>query len=280
MLDWGFPSQIPAMPIVTELNLYPIKSTRGIPVSEALVEARGLQWDRRWMLVDYEGHFITARKWPRLAMVTTHLQDARLSIEAPGRESLSIPLADNGPGDREVTIWRDRCPVHEVSTAASDWFSEWLETECRLVRLSDQDVRPVDPENGQAGDQVSLADGYPLLVIGEASLVDLNRHLERPVEMHRFRPNLVIGTDQAFIEDQWRRIRVGDVELELVKGCSRCVFTTIDPDKGEKHPRQEPLRTLGTYRRKGGSGVFFGQNAVPRSLGTLHLGDELVVLDQ
>lgn len=267
------------MPIVTELNIYPIKSTRGIALPEALVEARGLQWDRRWMLVDPEGLFITARKWPRLAMVATHLLDTQLLIEAPGRDPLSIPLADNGPGDREVTIWRDRCPVHEVSAAADNWFSDWLGTECRLVRLSDQDTRPVDREYGQAGDQVSLADGYPLLVIGEASLADLNRRLEQPVEMRRFRPNLVISTDQAFIEDQWRRIRVGDVELELVKGCSRCVFTTVNPDKGEKHARQEPLRTLGTYRRKGGSGVFFGQNAVPRSLGTLHVGDEVEVLD-
>jgi len=266
------------MAIVTELNIYPIKSTRGIALPAAVVEARGLQWDRRWMLVDNDGLFITARKWPRLAMVVTHVQDDQLRIEAPGREPLSIPLADTGPGDREVTIWRDRCPVHEVSTAANAWFSDWLGTECRLVRLSDQDIRPVDPGYGQAGDQVSLADGYPLLVIGEASLADLNQRLEQAVEMRRFRPNLVIGTDEAFIEDQWRRIRVGDVELDLVKGCSRCVVTTVDPDKGEKHPRQEPLRTLGSYRRQGASGVFFGQNAVPRSLGTLHLGDEVEVL--
>jgi uncharacterized protein YcbX len=267
------------MPIVTELNIYPVKSTRGIALSEAVVEPRGLRWDRRWMLVDNEGLFITARKWPRLAMVATHLQNDQLLIEAPGRDPLSISLADDRSSDREVTIWRDRCPVHEVSAAANDWFSAWLGTECRLVRLSDQDIRPVDPRYARSGDQVSLADGYPLLVIGEASLIDLNRRLDEPVEMRRFRPNLVIGTEEPFIEDQWRRIQVGDLELELVKGCSRCVFTTVDPDKGEKHPRQEPLRTLGTYRRKDDSGVFFGQNAVPRSLGTLHVGDEVEILE-
>jgi uncharacterized protein YcbX len=266
------------MPIVTELNIYPIKSTRGITLQQALVEPRGIQWDRRWMLVDPDGKFITARQWPRLAMVSTELGDQQLRVSAPGSQSLSIPLADSGPGQRSVEIWRDHCPVSEVGDQASAWFSAWLDTDCRLVRLSDQDVRPVDPSYGQPGDQASLADGYPLLVIGEASLTELNSRLDQPVSMQRFRPNLVIRTSEPFIEDQWRRIRVGDIEFELVKACSRCVFTTIDPETGEKDPGLEPLRTLSSFRRRPQGGVFFGQNAIPRGTGMLKLGSELEVL--
>jgi len=266
------------MPIVTEINIYPIKSTRVITLQQAMVEPRGIQWDRRWMLVDTDGKFITARKWPRLAMVRTELVDQQLRVSAPGCEPLSIPLADSGPGQRKVEIWRDHCPVSEVGDQASAWFTTWLGTDCRLVRLSDQDIRPVDSAYGQPGDQVSLADGYPLLVIGEASLTELNNRLDNPVNMKRFRPNLVVGTNEPFIEDRWRRIRVGDVEFELVKACSRCVFTTIDPETGEKDPGLEPLRTLSSFRRRPEGGVFFGQNAIPRGTGMIRLGSDLTVL--
>lgn len=265
------------MAVVTELNIYPIKSTRRIALQQALVEPRGLQWDRRWMLVDGDGKFLTARQWPSLALVDTRLEAEALVVSLPGRQSLRLPLADPGPGDRLVTIWRDRCPVVEMSAEASRWFSDYLGCDCRLVRLSEQDRRPVDPSYGRDGDQVSLADGYPLLVIGEGSLADLNRRLATPVDMRRFRPNLVVDAEQPFAEDRWRRIRVGTVEFEFVKGCSRCVFTTVDPQTGQKDPQLEPLRTLGSYRRRE-AGVFFGQNAIPRSTGVIRLGDPVEVI--
>jgi len=263
---------------LSEINIYPIKSTRVISLQQARVQPRGIEWDRRWMLVDSDGKFITARTFPRLAMVTTAINGDQLQVSAPAMEPLLIPLADSGPGDQMVEIWRDRCPTSEVGQEANRWFSDWLETDCRLMRLSDQDQRAVDPTYGQAGDQVSLADGYPLLIIGEASLHDLNQRLQQPVSMTRFRPNLVVNTDQPFIEDSWQRIRVGELEFDLVKACSRCVFTTVDPDTGEKHPTLEPLRTLGSYRRRPEGGVFFGQNAIPRRTGTLVLGAEVEVL--
>ena len=235
------------MPRLSEINIYPIKSTRRISLPQARIEPRGIEWDRRWMLVDSDDKFITARQFPRLAMVATGFNADHLWVSAPGLPTLEIPLADSGPGDQLVDIWRDRCPVSEVSSQASAWFSDWLGTQCRLMRLSDQDQRAVDPAYGQPGDQVSLADGYPLLVIGEASLQELNRRLQTPVSMKRFRPNLVISTDEPFIEDSWRQIRVGELEFDLIKACSRCVFTTVDPDSGEKDPRLEPLRTLAAF---------------------------------
>lgn len=266
-----------AMPIVSELNIYPIKSTRRIALQQSRVEPRGLQWDRRWMLVDTDGKFVTARQWPRLAMVDTRLQDDELVVSATGVDPLRLPLADSGLGDQEVKIWRDRCPVSEVSMEANRWFSDYLGTLVRLVRLSDRDQRPVDPKYGSDGDQVSLADGFPLLLIGEGSLADLNSRLAQPVDMRRFRPNLVVDIDEPFAEDRWRRIRIAEVELELVKACSRCVFTTVDPDSGDKDPGMEPLRTLSSYRRRE-LGVFFGQNAIPRTTGVIRVGDWLEVL--
>jgi hypothetical protein len=263
---------------LSEINIYPIKSTRVISLQQARVQPRGIEWDRRWMLVDADNKFITARQFPRLAMVETRFLGEQLQISAPGCEALLIPLADAGAGDQQVSIWRDHCLTYEVSHAASAWFSAWLGSDCRLMRLSEQDQRPVDPEYSRPGDQVSLADGYPLLIIGEASLRDLNSRLQHAVSMKRFRPNLVVATDEPFIEDSWQRIRIGELEFELVKACSRCVFTTVDPQTGEKDPRLEPLRTLGSYRRRPEGGVFFGQNAIPRSLGMLQLNSEVEVL--
>lgn len=266
------------MPKVAALNIHPIKSTRPISLQEVEVESRGLRWDRRWMLVDGNRRFITPRQVPRLAMISTHFEEHQLVVSAPGQNSLRIPLSDPGKGTLEVGIWRDQCRVVPVGREADSWFSEFLGLECRLVRLSDQDHRAVDPAYGEPGDEVSLADGYPLLIIGEASLADLNRRLEAPVPMLRFRPNLVVDTEQPFVEDQWRRIRIGELEFELVKACSRCVFTTIDPETGVRHPKLEPLRTLGGYRRRSGGGVFFGQNAIPRGRGRLIVGLEVEIL--
>jgi uncharacterized protein YcbX len=145
--------------------------------------------------------------------------------------------------------------------------------------MTDDLVRTVNPEYGQAGDQVSFADGFPLLLISEASLADLNSRLDAPVEMRRFRPNLVVDGNRPYAEDNWQRIRVGDVEFAGVKNCSRCVFTTIDPDSGVVHPDKEPLRTLSTYRRRPQGGVYFGQNLIPRSGGVIRVGDPVTVLE-
>jgi uncharacterized protein YcbX len=264
---------------VTELNIYPVKSTRRIALSESEVLPRGLPWDRRWMLVDASGKFITGRQHPRLATVQTEIGDNVLHIHAAGHDSLSLPLVPRERRVVEVTVWKDSVDALLAGSEADAWFSDFLGLDCRLVQMTDDISRGVNPDYGRAGDQVSFADGFPLLLISEASLTDLNSRLDQPVEMRRFRPNLVIDGDLPYAEDDWRRIRVGEVEFEGVKNCSRCVFTTIDPDTGEKSPDMEPLRTLSSYRRRPEGGVYFGQNLIPRGAGVIRVGDSVTVLE-
>ncbi len=264
---------------LTEINIYPIKSTRRIALEESEVLARGLPWDRRWMLVDVEGRFITARKYPSLAAVQTRLDDAALHVGAQGCPELVLPLRAMPREAVTVSVWRDQCEAVPAGDEADAWFSDYLGVECRLVRMTDELVRGVDPDFGRPGDEVSFADGFPMLLISEASLRDLNSRLEQPVSMRRFRPNLVVDGEAPYAEDGWRRIRIGEVEFEGVKNCSRCVFTTVDPDRGVRDPSGEPLRTLGRYRRRPEGGVYFGQNLIPRSGGVLRLGDPVEVLD-
>ena len=264
---------------VTELNIYPVKSTRRIALSESEVLPRGLPWDRRWMLVDASGKFITGRQHPRLATVQTEIGDNVLHIHAAGHDSLSLPLVPRERRVVEVTVWKDSVDALLAGSEADAWFSDFLGLDCRLVQMTDDISRGVNPDYGRAGDQVSFADGFPLLLISEASLTDLNSRLDQPVEMRRFRPNLVIDGERPYAEDDWRRIRVGEVEFEGVKNCSRCVFTTIDPDTGEKSPDMEPLRTLSSYRRRPEGGVYFGQNLIPRGAGVIRVGDSVTVLE-
>jgi uncharacterized protein YcbX len=262
---------------LTEINIYPIKSTRRIALDASPVLPRGLPWDRRWMLVDANGRFITARQHSALARVATRFEGKRLEVSVNGRDALAIALDPAQEETLEVSVWRDRCPARPASAQADAWFSDYLGVACRLVQMTDDIRRGVDPAYGRPGDEVSFADGFPLLLISEASLADLNRRLPEPVSMRRFRPNLVVDGEFAYGEDNWRRIRVGDVEFEGVKNCSRCVFTTIDPDTGRRHPHGEPLATLSRYRRRPAGGVFFGQNLIPRGSGTLRVGDPVEV---
>ena len=263
---------------LTEINIYPLKSTRRIALRESEVLPRGLPWDRRWMLVDENGKFITARQHPRLAMVQTRIEGDSLEVGVAGRPPLRLSLRPRVQETTEVTIWKDRCPAVPVGEEADAWFSGYLGIRCRLVQMTDELVRGVNPDYGRPGDEVSFADGFPLLLITEASLADLNNRLEHPVEMRRFRPNLVVDGERPYAEDAWHRIRIGEVEFEGVKNCSRCVFTTIDPDSGIKDPGQEPLRTLSRYRKRPEGGVYFGQNLIPRSGGVIHVGDPVEVL--
>jgi uncharacterized protein YcbX len=263
---------------LTEINIYPIKSTRRIALTESEVLPRGLPWDRRWMLVDEQGQFITARQQPKLAMVETCIGVDRLQISVNGMANLHISLQPEKKKRQSVTVWQDTLDVCPVNEAANRWFSDYLATNCRLVQMTDDIIRGVNQDYGQPGDEVSFADGFPLLLIGEASLEDLNQRLENKVSMRRFRPNVVVNGSDAYAEDNWHRLRIGEVEFEGVKACSRCVFTTIDPDTGIKDPAKEPLRTLSTYRRRDGKGVYFGQNLIPRTQGVIRIGDAVELL--
>ncbi len=263
---------------VTEINIYPIKSTRRIALMESEVLPRGLPRDRRWMLVDDEGKFMTARQHPTLAVVETRFVGNVLRVSVDERQSLELSLQPSDSETVKVTLWRDRCDALLAGEEADAWFSEYLGISCRLVQMTDDLVRGVDPVYGQRGDEVSFADGFPLLLLSEASLKDLNSRLDEAVSMRRFRPNLVVDGEHPYAEDNWQRLRIGEVEFAGVKNCSRCVFTTIDPDTGIKHPDKEPLRTLAGYRRRPEGGAYFGQNLIPRSGGIIRIGDAVEIL--
>ncbi len=267
------------------LRVYPVKSAAGIRVERAEVVSTGLRYDRRWMVVDAGGTFLTQREEPRLALVRTALEDDVLVLTAPGAGRLALPLdeaadPDAGRGLREVRVWGEAVRAQAASPDAAAWISGHLGREADIVRFPDAAERPVDPDFAREGDRVAFADGYPFLLIGEASLEDLNRRLGAPLPVERFRPNLVVRGTAPFAEDGWRRIRIGGVTFRVVKACVRCAITTVDQETAAVG--KEPLRTLATFRRVGGprSGkVAFGQNLLHDGVGALRVGEELEVLE-
>lgn len=272
MLDQIF---LPAAMQLSGLYLYPVKSTAPLEVETALVEPRGLRDDRRWMVVDVAGRFITGREMPRLTLVRALPGAGGLSLSAPGMPSLSVPFPQTEATAR-VKVWKSEVAAKSAD-AADAWLSEFLQQPVRLVHMDASVTRPMTDAHSQAGDEVSFADAFPLLLISRAALDGLNARLEKPVSMLQFRPNLVVDAAAAHAEDGWKRIRIGAVEFDVAKPCMRCIFTTVDPTRGERDPGGEPLRTLVGYRRTA-DGVAFGQNLIPRSLGTLRIGDTVEVL--
>jgi uncharacterized protein YcbX len=265
---------------VTGLYIYPIKSCRGIALEQAIVTAKGLLWDREFMLVDTQGNFLTQRQYPQLATVAVALLEQSLILTW---EAHSLILHPQDEGNRSaVLIWRDRTWGIDQGDTVADWFSEILRQPCRLVRQAPEAIRPVDSRYApNTSTPVSFADGYPLLLTGEGSLAELNRRLAEKgssaVPMDRFRPNLVVDSTTPFIEDEWQKIEVGGVKLAVVKPCSRCLVPTTDQKTGERNPEQEPLKTLQSFRRSP-LGVLFGQNLIPETVGIIRRGDDVTAL--
>ncbi len=268
---------------LSELWIHPVKSLRGLSVERAEVTPRGLAGDRRWMVVDREGRFLTQRQQPKLALVHPQLDEDhnRLLLHDAGRArpDLELPLHLQSGKPVEVQVWNDRVQALDAGDAAAEWISQAAGQPARLVYMPEQSRRGVDPAFGQPGDITSFSDGFPLLIISQAALDALNRRLGRSLPMRRFRPNLVVTGTEPHAEDQWRRIRIGGVELELVKPCSRCIVTTVDPETGERDAAREPLRTLMQYRLRDNK-VYFGQNAIPRRTGWLQTGQPVEVLER
>ena len=259
---------------LTGLTIYPIKSARGISLSESPVDEFGLSHDRRWMVVDRNGEFISQRSHPRLALVTPEIGDGALLISAPDMPVLEVPLQPLESVLTRVRIWDDTVEATWLGERAAHWFSQFLECSCSLVHMSKHTERPANPTYAPLGTRVSFADAYPFLLISEESLADLNGRLDEPLPMNRFRPNLVIAGATPYAEDRWDRIQISNLRLRLVKPCDRCVITTTDQTTTERG--REPLRTLSTYRKVNGQ-VMFGQNAVHEQTGRLRLGDAVVV---
>jgi MOSC domain-containing protein len=258
---------------LTGLHIYPIKSAHGISLAEAEVDEFGLRHDRRWMVVDESGTFLSQRSHPRLALVVPSIGDEALQVDAPGMGTLRTPLHPKATVATSVTVWDDTCPATWLGERTRTWFTEFLGTPCNLVHMADDVVRPADPAFAPPTARVSFADGFPFLLIAEESLADLNRRLAHPVPMNRFRPNLVVAGAEPYAEDDWRKIEIGGLGLRIVKPCGRCVVTTTDQTTAERG--KEPLRTLATYRARGGE-VMFGQNVVHDAPGRLRLGDEVM----
>jgi len=261
---------------ITSLIYYPIKACRGFEVESTCIERMGLEHDRRMMVVTPKGEFLTQREHPRLALVTPKLQNGWLELSAPTYDSLQMGIQTSGT-PVSVNIWKSK-GVHAIDQGeeAAEWFSNWLDADVRLVHFSDGYIRRVNEKWAiNADDHTGFADGYPILLASEEGLVDLNSHLEHPVPMNRFRPNIVVKGCEPFAEDTWNRIRVGGVELAVVKPCARCVVTTIDKETLETS--KEPLKTLGKYRKQA-LGAIFGQNVIPLREGNLRLGMSVEVL--
>ncbi|MEM6640062.1 MAG: MOSC N-terminal beta barrel domain-containing protein [Pseudomonadota bacterium] len=271
------PSTVQTDVYVDSLHIYPIKSISGLSLDRGVVTPRGLEDDRRLMLVDERFRFITGRQHPSLVLVRATRHADGWTVDAPGQPTLNVTLPDSTAPGTEVTVWRDTVPGRRICDEIDRWFSDYLGHPCHLVYQHEQDRRPVGPADGTLDDDsVSFADGYPVLLIGTASLADLNQRLPRAMSMARFRTNIVARTDVPFMEDDWTRVRIGDVVFDVVKRCARCVFTTIDPLSGVRDPGNEPLTTLTRYRRDPDGGVMFGVNLVPRSPGAISAGDAIV----
>ncbi len=256
---------------VSQLFIYPIKSLGGMALSQATVMPKGLQYDRRWMLVDENHQFMTQRNLPELALFKPIFQEETscFIIEYSGG-ILMIP--DRASGEMiEAMVWEDMVTVQEVSKDVSQWFSNHLGKTCKLVWFPEENSRKVDPDFAiTAKDETSLSDGYPLLLIGQASLDDLNARLDVAVDMDRFRPNIVFEGGTPFEEDLFSDFSIGDVRMAGVKPCARCVMITIDQNTASKG--KEPLATLSTYRKIGNK-VLFGQNVIPLGAGSINVGD-------
>ncbi len=257
---------------LTALNVYPIKSAAGISVTEWDLDDFGLRFDRRWMVVDRGGRFLTQRTHSRLALIRPRLGGETLRLEADGAAPLELPLE---PSDRipiTTQVWKQGCEGLYAGEHAARWLTALLQTECSLVYMPPDTVRPANPAFAPPGTRVSFADAYPLLLISEESLSDLNGRMATPVPMNRFRPNLVVRGGGAFFEDGVSSLRVDGLELRVVKPCDRCVLTTVDQATGQRGV--EPLCTLATYRKRGGE-VYFGQNVVHLGRGRLRVGQRL-----
>jgi hypothetical protein len=257
---------------LSEIWIYPIKSLGGVQVSEANVMAKGLQFDRRWMLVDENNLFMTQRNFPRMALLKLRMENGEWKV-LNGKDSKTLPMRAEGTS-LPAKIWNDEVEVNEVCADTSEWFSDQLGMKCKLVVFPEVNSRPVDPRYAIKNDQVSLADGYPFLIIGQEALNYLNSKLEEPLPMNRFRPNFVFTGGEAHEEDAWQEFTIGTNRFAGVKPCARCSVPTVNQDTALKGT--EPTRTLASYRKRDNN-IFFGQNLLAIDHHIVRVGDRITI---
>ncbi|WP_371374395.1 MOSC domain-containing protein [Thalassotalea aquiviva] len=259
---------------LTDIMIYPIKSTAGIALNKAHIGDTGLPLDRHFVITDLNGKFITGRTKAQLVHVKTKMQGQALSVRAPGMPDLELNPLNFANEYQQVQVWQDKIDGQTCNKEADDWFSQYLNTPCRLFYYGHKSARQVV----NSEHQLSFADGFPLLGISKASLDDLNQKLAEPVTMAQFRPNLIFSGTLPFAEDGWLQIAIGECQFLVAKPCSRCIFTTVDALTGERNPLREPLTTLMKYRQAEDGQIYFGQNMIPLTKGELNVGDEVRIL--
>ena len=263
---------------ISQLYIYPVKSLGGIAKTSVQLCNTGFKYDRRWMLVDEQHNFLSQRTHPQMVLLHTaetatgfmvsKYMDAALSVIIPYKQEAAKKI--------QVTVWDDICAAIEVSTMHNEWFSDMLAVKCKLVYMPDDTQRLVDKQYAANNEITSFSDGYPLLMIGETSLKDLNNRLKEEILMQRFRPNIVFSGGHAHIEDEMKKFEISGTAFSGVKPCSRCVITTINANAQKE---KEPLKTLSTYRMKNNK-IYFGQNILHHHIGNIQLGDEIKITKQ
>lgn len=263
-------------PRLSQLTVYPIKSTAPLHLSRCAVTSKGLAFDRQFVVCDTNGKFITARTLPLLLKVQASLILDSLIISAPESEPLTLEYSSMESQYDSINVWKDQIDAVYCGEAAEQWFSSLLQQPCKLYFFGSQSHRPVaeSPEY-----QVAFADGYPLLIISQASLTDLNTRCKSTVVMDQMRPNLVIENTTAYAEDSWKKIRIGTVEFKIAKPCGRCILTTTNPETLERNPDREPFSVLKKYRKGSDGQAHFGQNLIALNQGIISQGDEVEILE-
>ncbi|MFN3589761.1 MAG: MOSC domain-containing protein [Spirosomataceae bacterium] len=263
---------------ISKLFIYPIKSLAGVELMESLVTPKGLAHDRRWMLVDTSGEFMTQRTVKEMVFFRVEqAESAWRVVHIPSQSACLVPFIPETSDYFSATVWEDEVRVVRVSTALDAWFSERLGVACSLVYQPEEGTRWIDPDFQITGkEETSLSDGYPILGISEASLADISERIGEEMNVYRFRPNLVFSGIDAYAEDTMGQMQVGveGVRLQGVKPCARCVLTTVDPVSGERG--KEPLQTLAAFRQRGRK-ILFGQNIVVLGNGVIRVGDEVEI---
>ncbi|MGF1696537.1 YcbX family protein [Vibrio lamellibrachiae] len=260
---------------LSQINVYPVKSVGGISLSSSWVELQGLSFDRRFMLATSDGTMVTARKFPQMVKVSASLLPQGFIFTAKGKDPLKLSYSDFKQQETTATVWKDSFTAYTTTDAADDWFSDIVGQNVELLYCGEQSNRIRE----KIGHNVSFADGYPLLLISEASLEELNRRSPESHVMEQFRTNLVISGTEPFAEDSWKTIRIGEVVFDIVKPCERCILTTVDTNKGEFRTSKEPLKTLISFRSDESGGVFFGQNLVARNEGVITADDQVEIIE-
>lgn len=264
---------------ISEIYVYPVKSLAGISLDSAQLNEAGFEYDRQWMVTRPDGAFMTQRNYPQMALVETRLNHGRLTLSSFGMEPHVVTPVEKDNGKRISTkVWGDPVQALEHDAQTSEWLSQAIGVDCRLVSFPDDEIRQCDPAVSNAGEHTLFADAFPLLLLSRGSLDDLNARLENPVGMDRFRPNIVVSGCEPLAEDNWKKITVGDVRLRVTQACARCSVPTVNQQTGVLSG-PEPIHTLSSYRQRADGEVYFGINLVPETTGVVRTGDRVSIED-